>query len=111
MMMNELYLVIAAAIGGFLTKSTEWIFTRSSAAEDVKAKEISNEVSLADYYKVMLDDLGNRYEKKYIDIVSLYESKERVLRDEIILLKNKVRMLKTENFELRKRVAELEGRR
>lgn len=109
--MNELYLVIAAAIGGFLTKGGEWIFNRHTVEEDVKAKEIDNEVKLADYYKTMLDDLGDRYEKKYSDIVSLYESKEKVLRDEIILLKSKVGMLKKENAELRKRIAELEAMR
>ena len=119
--MNEIYLVIAAAIGGFLTKGTEWVFNRGNAAEEVKGKEIDNEVKLADYYKSMLDDLevrydrkyqelGDRHEKRYESMSSLYEDKERVLRDEIVLLKNKVRMLKTENAELRKRVRELEER-
>lgn len=106
--MNEIYLAIAAAVGGFLTKGAEWVFTRKSTQEELKSKEIDNQVKLAEYYKVMLDDLSARYEDKFQQIVTLYESKEKILRDEMSLLDRKVKMLKAENLELRKRIKELE---
>ncbi|MEN5434085.1 hypothetical protein ABE545_10620 [Sphingobacterium faecium] len=108
--MTEVYLALAAALGAFLTKAVEWIFNRKKDSTEVEGKEIDNDIKLADYYKVMLDDLQTRYEKKYQDIEALYENKERILKDEIALLNRKVKMLKTENMELRKRVKELEAR-
>lgn len=108
--MNEVYLALAAALGGFLTKGVEWLFNRKKDDEEIKSKEIDNEVKLADYYKTMLDDLHARYEGKYQELSALYANKEKILRDEIALLSRKVKMLKTENMELRKRVKELEAR-
>lgn len=106
--MNEIYLVLSAGLGAFLTKTVEWIFNKKSAKADIKSKDIDNEVKLSEYYKTMLDDLNIRYETKYNDIVSLYESKEKVLKDEINLLKRSVKDLKAENIVLRKRINELE---
>lgn len=106
--MNELYIILSAGVGAFLTKLVDWIFNKRSVKADVKAKDIDNEVKLAEYYKTMLDDLNLRYEAKYNDIVSLYESKEKVLKDEINLLKRSVKDLKAENLVLRKRIKELE---
>lgn len=107
--MNEIYLVLSAGLGAFLTKLVEWIFNKRSAKADVKSKDIDNEVKLADYYKTMLDDLHTRYEAKYNEIVTLYESKEKVLKDEITLLKRSVKDLRAENLVLRKRIKELES--
>lgn len=106
--MNEIYLVLSAGIGAFLTKLVEWVFNKRSANADVKSKDIDNEVKLAEYYKKLLDDLSVRYEAKYNDIVMLYESKEKVLKDEINLLKRSVKDLKAENLVLRKRIKERE---
>lgn len=106
--MNEVYLVLSAGLGALITKSVDWFFVRREKQEDVKGKEIDNEVKLADYYKIMLDDLSKRYETKYTDIVTLYESKEKILKDEITLLNRKISDLKKENIALRKRIKELE---
>ena len=101
----------AGGIGGFFG----WFFTRKKLnaeaegeEENTKSKAIDNEIKLSDYYQKMLDDLGTRYEAKFLDVEKLYLNKERILKDEILMLKQKVKMLKTENTELRKRVSELE---
>lgn len=107
--MNEIYLAISAGMGAFFTALVGWVFNKKSTRADVKNKEIDNEVKLAEYYKKMLDDLSGRYEAKYKEIVALYESKEKVLRDEITLLKRANRDLKAENNALRKRLKEAEN--
>lgn len=109
--MNELYLVLAGAAGVFMTKLADWVFSRKSTAEDVRSKEIDNEVKFADYYKTLLDDLSKRYEAKFNEVVALFASKERILKDEISLLTRKNKMLQTENAELHKRVFELEAKK
>lgn len=92
--MTEIYIALAAGAGAFLTKLVDWIFSRKSSREDVREKEIKNEIQLSEYYKSMLDDLSQRYEQKYTDIVALYESKEKILREEIALLRRENRLLK-----------------
>lgn len=67
---------------------------------DAEAKEIHNGGKVIDLYKQALDDLENRYEKKYQEITALYERKMKVLEDEIKLHKRVVTMLKKENTEL-----------
>jgi hypothetical protein len=108
--MTEVYLALAAALGAFLTKAVEWIFNRKKDSTEVEGKEIDNDIKMADYYKVMLDDLQSRYEKKFHEYVSLSESKEKILRDEIALMNRQLKMLRAENMELRKRIKVLEAR-
>jgi len=105
--MTEVYLVISGALGAFLTALIQWIFNKKGQKEDVRTKAIDNEVKLADYYKQMLDDLQARYESKFNDVVKLYESKEKILRDEITLLNRKIKDLRAENLALRRRLKEL----
>lgn len=93
-MVNEIWIAIAAASGAFLTKLIDWIFNKRSQREDVREKEIKNEIQLSDYYKTMLDDLATRYENKYKEIVALYDSKEKILREETTLLRRENRLLK-----------------
>lgn len=107
-MIVELWLILSAALGAFLTKLVDWIFNKKSAKEDTRAKVIENEIKLADAYKKQLDDLEQRYENKFVEVVQMYDRKVRMLEDEISLLNRKVKILKTENVELRKRVKELE---
>lgn len=71
---------------------------------DADAKEINNGSKVIDLYKQALDDLENRYEKKYQEITALYERKMKVLEDEIKLHKRVVTMLKKENSELRRQL-------
>lgn len=104
----DFWTMIIGTIGTFIGAFSGWFFTRRSQLAEAKGKELDNEIKLSDYYKEMLDDLSSRYEKKYSEIVNLYESKERILKDEIALLSRKITDLKKENIALRKRVKELE---
>lgn len=95
----------AGGIGGFFG----WFFTRKKLnaeaegeEENTKSKAIDNEIKLSDYYQKMLDDLGARYEAKFLDVEKLYLNKERILKDEINMLKQKVKMLRIENAELKR---------
>jgi len=95
----------AGGIGGFFG----WFFTRKKLnaeaegeEENTKSKAIDNEIKLSDYYQKMLDDLGTRYEAKFLDVEKLYLNKERILKDEISMLKQKVKMLRIENAELKR---------
>lgn len=97
--------IAAGGLGGFFG----WFFTRKKLnaeaegeEENTKSKAIDNEIKLSDYYQKMLDDLGSRYEAKFLDVEKLYLNKERILKDEILMLKQKVKMLKIENAELKK---------
>lgn len=83
-------------------------FGRKKTNAEATTLEIDNQIKLTGAYQTMLDDLGTRYETKYIDLEKLYSNKERILRDEINMLKQKVKMLRTENLELKKRIIELE---
>ena len=114
--MNEVLLAIGGGIGTVIGGFTGWFFRRryeNATAEekeaDAKSKEIDNEIKLSDYYKNMLDDLGGRYEKKFADIVSIYEQKATLQQDEINLLKSKNKMLVQENTALRKKLKDHEG--
>jgi len=114
--MNEVYISLVGGAATFLAGFTGWFWgRRKSDAEaltievDAKGKEIDNEIKLSSTYKDMLDDLGTRYEKKYSDIVALYEQKASIMQDEINLLKSKNKMLTQENTALRKKIKELEG--
>lgn len=76
---------------------------------DSQSKEISNVAAVADLYKAALDDLENRYQKKYTEIESLYEKKIKMLSDEIKIHKRHNTALRKENLELRRKNAELEN--
>lgn len=112
---NELIITIIGYVfgaGGLLF----WFLERKKfnaevekSLESVKSDRIDNEIKLSDYYQKMLDDLGTRYEDKFLDIEKLYLNKERILKDEINMLKQKVRMLRQENLELKKRIKDLEN--
>jgi hypothetical protein len=107
--MTETYIALAAAGGGGLTQLANWYFGKKKNREELKGKVIDNEIKLSDYYKELLDNLSVRYEEKYRDVVMLYEKKERILNDEIDLLHRKIKMLKQENVDLRKKLKEYES--
>ena len=66
--------------------------------------EIANVAKIAEVYKNTLDDLGLRYEKKFNEIISLYEQKVKLLHDEINLQKRIIEHLKEENKTLHKKL-------
>lgn len=118
-MMNEFLVAITGTVSLFGAGWVGWFFRRRSERAEAKGKEIDNEVKLSEYYKVMLDDLNARYEKKFAEYVemqdrkfselaAMHESKEKLLHDEITLLHRKNKMLTTENNSYRRRIKELE---
>ncbi|WP_233860989.1 hypothetical protein [Tenacibaculum piscium] len=80
-----------------------------SVEADAESKEIGNGQQVVSLYKDALDDLSERYEKKYQEITSLYERKIKVLEDEIRVHKRMLTTLKKENSELRKHIKNLES--
>lgn len=114
--MNEIYVAIGGGIGTVIGGFSGWFFRRryeNATAEekeaDAKSKEIDNDIKLANYYKDMLDDLGSRYEKKYADIVSIYDQKAALQQEEISLLKSHKKMLLQENAALKKIIKQYEN--
>lgn len=99
---GQLITVIIAGFGG-------WFFGRKKQAVEIQGTEIDNGAKAVNLYKEALDDLGLRYEQKYKYVVNLYESREKLLRDEISMLKNKIKMLRVENISFKKRIGELEN--
>lgn len=67
-------------------------------------KELENTDKLVSLYKSALDDLGSRYEKKFVEVTDLYDRKFKLLNDEINLLKRNITGLKSENAALRKKL-------
>lgn len=94
--MNELILsvmgIVSAAFSGFLG----WFFGRRQSNADAVGTEIDNGIKLADYYKKIADDLEPQYQKKFDDLAKMYEAKEKVLKDEIALLKRQALTLRKE---------------
>lgn len=115
--MIELYVVLAGALGAFLTKLIEWIFNKKSHKEDARTKTIDNEIKLSNQYKDMLDDIEPRYKKQLIEFEErvkanerLWSSKEKLLKEEITLLRKENKLLKQQVFEKDRRIKELESR-
>ncbi|MDZ4147879.1 MAG: hypothetical protein U1C58_06315 [Flavobacteriaceae bacterium] len=123
--MNDILL----AIGGLITTGGAalfgWLFgRRKTAAEaegleaNAKTTEIDNEIKLSEYYKTLLDDLKPRYEKQFRDFESACQSKEKLLKEEILILRKENRILKAQvaqkDTELKaktKRILELESKK
>jgi len=123
--MNE----ILIAIVGFITTGSAaifgWIFGRRKTTAEAKviegkAKtiEIDNDIKSSNHYKEMLDDLKPRYEKQFRDFEAACLSKEKLLREEIVILREENRILKAQvlqkDTELKlknKRILELESKK
>lgn len=71
---------------------------------DNEGKKIENEDKLVKLYKDAIDDLGSRYEVRFKEVTSMYESKVKLLEDEINLHKRIVAQLKEENSMLRSKI-------
>ncbi len=103
MMITVMGILSAGATGYF-----GWLFGRKKTIAEATTVEIENEIKLSDYYKIMLDDLSQRYENRFLELEQLYLNKGKVLEDEMSMLKQKIAILTAENRELRKRINELE---
>lgn len=71
---------------------------------DADSKDIQNGKDVVTMYKGALDDLNDRYEKKFNDVVEMYDRKLKVLEDEIKLHKRMNTALKRENADLKRQL-------
>lgn len=78
--------------------------------ESVKSDRIENDVKLSHHYKEILDDLKERYEKKFIEFEAMWMAKEKLLKDELTLLRRQVKGLKAEIKEKDNRIKILENK-
>jgi uncharacterized protein HemX len=108
---NDLIVTIAGVVSVAASGFFGWFFGRRKTNAEAASAEIDNDIKLSGYYKELLDDLAQRYEHKFQDLVKLYESKEKALKEEIASLQRRVKMLKTENTELQRRIKELEPKK
>lgn len=98
------YLFGAGGISAFIFERKKNKAETKIVEADATEKEIGNSSKVVDLYKQALDDLENRYEKKYQEVTALYERKIKVLEDEIKILNRRIIELKKENTELRTRL-------
>lgn len=93
--------VLLGAIGG--TGFFTYLFAKSKYQVDVlQAKEnaettaIDNDVKLSGHYKVLLDDLKNRYDAKFDDLKQHYDEKyqeyETMLQRKVSLLEEEIKL-------------------
>lgn len=106
---DNIFQILTTIFGGSF--SLAYIFERKKnkavtkgVEAEVEMKEINNSEKVVDLYKQALDDLENRYEKKYLEISALYERKIKVLESEIKLHKRIITDLKRENSDLRRKL-------
>lgn len=106
---NNLALIITTIFGG--GSLTAYIFERKKniavtkgVEADVDSKDIQNGKDVVSMYKEAMDDLNHRYEKKFNDIVEMYDRKMKVLEDEIKLHKRMNTALKKENADLKRQL-------
>lgn len=107
-MSTELLMILFTALGAFLGKLVDWIFNKRKFRAEAAGTELNNATKIHEIYAGLMDDLGKRYEEKYQQITRLYEDKIKLLNDEIGFLHRNIKVLKSENTELRRRVKELE---
>lgn len=81
-----------------------FIFEKRKNKAVAAGLETDNEAKIIKIYVAALDDLGVRYEKKFTEIVEMYERKVKVLEDEIKLHKRINNNLKRENLDLRRQL-------
>ena len=90
-------------IGYIFERSKNKAITKGVEA-DVDSKDIQNGKDVVSMYKEAMDDLNHRYEKKFNDIVDMYDRKMKVLEDEIKLHKRMNTSLKRENADLKRQL-------
>lgn len=114
---TDLSAQIVAFIGLILSTGAGYVFGRSKYKAEVSGlevetdgKDIDNADKLVKMYKDAIDDLGGRYEQKFKEVTEMYESKVKLLHDEINLHKRIIAQLKEENTMLRTKLKDYENK-
>lgn len=100
---------ILTGIAGFLFGKKKLQAEIDGMSADNEGKDIENTEKLVKIYKETIDDLGSRYESKFKEVTEIYESKIKLLNDEINLHKRIIVQLKEENIMLRKKLKDAEN--
>jgi hypothetical protein len=108
-MLPEAKLLLSSLLTLFFGGFVGWFFKRKSENAKAKSLEIDNEVKLSKYYKELLDDLGRKYKEEFKEVTSLFQSKENILKDEILILNRKVKMLTQENKALKATIKKMQN--
>jgi hypothetical protein len=97
---------------GFFT----FLFTRSKykvdvlqGKENVETTVIENDIKLSGHYRNILDDLEQRYEKKYLEFEQMMQRKVKILEEEIQLRDRKIKLLEREITELKRENKQLKN--
>ena len=98
------YLFGAGGIFAFIFERKKNKAVTKGVEADVHSKDIQNGKDVVFMYKEAMDDLNSRYEKKFKDIVEMYDRKMKVLEDEIKLHKRMNTALKRENADLKRQL-------
>lgn len=102
---------------GFIATVIGWVVERRKRKAETQTIlannetiEITNDDKKFEQYQKILDDLPERYEKRYKEFEEMHNRKIQLLEDEIALHKRVIATLKAENHELRKKIREYASR-
>lgn len=77
------YLFGAGGVFAFISERKKNKAVASGLEADADSKEIDNSSKVVDLYKEALDDLQNRYEKRYNEVAEMFEKKYQMMREEM----------------------------
>lgn len=114
--MNELLIALGTVLTSGGTGFFTFLFMKSKYKQDVErlkveiiqAKEsaettaIDNDIKLSGHYKIILDDLKDRYEARYKEFEVLMNRKISLLEEELILKDRKIKLQQQEIIELKR---------
>lgn len=114
--MNELIIAVIGIISTGATGYFSFLFARSKYKQEVEKIKvevlqarksadtiaIDNDIKLSGHYKEILDDLKQRYEKRYQEFEEMMNRKFQLLEEELKLKDRKIKLQHQEITELRK---------
>lgn len=100
-------IILSTVFGG--TSLLGWIFEKRKNQAQADTVEIGNSEKIVDQYRKALDDLEQRYEKKYQELAEACDRKVKILEDEIRVHKRRYNLLRQENTELRKKLKDAQS--
>lgn len=114
--MNEILIALAGIVSAGGTGYFGFLFAKSKYKQEVEKlrveiqKElknnetiaIENDIKLSSHYKVILDDLKERYENRFREFEDMMNRKNNLLEEEIKLKDRKIKLQQVEIAELKK---------
>lgn len=103
------YIFGSGFLGAYIFERRKNNAVTKGVEADVDSKDIQNGKDVVSMYKEALIDSNKIYEKKFNDIVQMYDRKTKVLEDEIKLHKRMNTALKRENADLKRQLKDAES--